>query len=187
MFPTQDQYSTAAKNNFAAGIALYTTLTSKTLESVEKLITLNLTAAKASMEESTAATRQLLAAKDPQEFLSLVNAQAKPNFEKAIAYSTHLANIASSAQADFKEATEAQIAEMTRKVSELNEEAGKNAPAGSENLTNMIKTMFGNAANGYEQFNKTARQAVDAMGANLNTAASLVTPVVATPKTTVEG
>jgi phasin family protein len=179
MFPMQDQFSAAAKSNFAAGFALYNSLTSKTLESVEKLINLNLTAVKASMEESSAATKQILAAKDPQEFLSLVSAQTKPNLEKAIAYGSHVANIASSAQAEFSKAAETQIAEASRKFSELVEEASKNAPAGSETFVNLMKTTLGNATNGYEQFTKTAKQAVDTMEANISTAAGMVAPAAA--------
>lgn len=177
MFPIQDTISVAAKANFEANLALYASLTSKALESVEKLINLNFAAAKASMEESSTATRQMLAAKDPQEFLALVSAQAKPNLEKAVAYSTHLANIASSAQAEFTKATEAQIAETSRKVGELVEEAAKKAPAGSENMMAMVQSALGNANSGYEQFTKTTKQAVEAMESNMNAAVSQFAPV----------
>ncbi|MGH8808937.1 MAG: TIGR01841 family phasin [Noviherbaspirillum sp.] len=168
MFPTQDQISAATKANFEANLALYTALSNKTLESVEKLLTLNLTAVKASMEESSAATKQILSAKDAQEFLSLVGAQAKPNFEKAIAYNNHLSSIASNAQAEFTKLTEARIVETSRKVTALVDEAAKKAPAGSETVFALLKTAFGNASSGYEQLAKTGKQAVEAIEANLN-------------------
>jgi hypothetical protein len=44
---------------------------------VEKIVELNLSATKATLEEATAAAKQLAAAKDPQELLSL--AAAKPS------------------------------------------------------------------------------------------------------------
>jgi len=166
MFPIQDQISVTAKANLEANLALYTSLSNKTMESIEKLFSLNLSAVKATMEESSAATRQILAAKDP-----LIAAQTKPNYEKAIAYGGHLANIASSAQAEFTKAAEAQIAQVSRKVSELIEEASRNAPAGSEGMVAVVKTALGNASNGYEQFTKTAKQAVEALEANLNVVA----------------
>ncbi len=128
MFPTQDQISVAAKANLEASLVLYSELTGKTLASVEKLINLNLTAVKASMQDSSAATRQILAAKDPQEFFTLIGAQAKPTLDKAIAYGGHLADIASGVQAEFTKAAEAQIAQVQGKLSELAEEAAKNAP-----------------------------------------------------------
>lgn len=171
MFPIQDQISVTAKANLEANLALYTSLTNKTMESIEKLLNLNLSAVKASMEESSVATRQILAAKDPQEVLSLIAAQTKPNFDKAIAYGGHLASIASSAQAEFTKAAETQIAQVSRKVSDLIEEASRNAPAGSEGMVAVVKTAMGNASSGYEQFTKTAKQAVEALEANLNVVA----------------
>ncbi|MFX7507079.1 TIGR01841 family phasin, partial [Acinetobacter baumannii] len=80
---------------------------------------LNLSATKATLEEATAAAKQLAAAKDPQELLSLAAAQAQPGAEKATAYSRHLAGIVSSTQAEFTKAAEAQISETSRKLSAL--------------------------------------------------------------------
>ncbi len=182
MFPIQDQISVVTKANFEANIALYTSLTNKTLESVEKLINLNIAAVRASMEESTSATRQMLSAKDPQELMSLVSAQTKPNFEKALAYGTHLAGIASSTQAEFTKAAEAQIAQASRKVSELVDEAARKAPAGTESMVAIVKTAIGNASNGYEQMSRTSKQAVEALEANLNTAVSALSQATALTK-----
>ncbi len=167
MFPIQDQISVATKANLEANLALYSALTSKTLESVEKLFTLNITAARTSMEESQAATRQILAAKDPQEVFSLIAAQAKPNFEKALAYGGHLTSIANSTQAEFTKAAETQIAQISRKVTELVEEATQKTP-GADNMSAIIKTAMGNASATYEQLTKTAKQAAEAMNASVS-------------------
>jgi len=179
MFPSQDVISQAAKANIESSLNLYTTLSGKALESIEKLWTLNLTAAKASLDESSATTRQLLAAKDPQQLMALVSAQAKPTLDKAIAYNGHLANIASGVQAEFSRAAEQQFADISRQISQFVDEAAKNAPPGSENAVAMLKTAFGNAAAGYEQFNKTAKQAVQAFEANIANAAGQFTPAAA--------
>jgi len=170
MFAIPEQFSNATKANFEAQIAALTELTNKTFESVEKIVDLNINAVKSSLEESTATAKQLLAAKDPQEFFSLSAAQAQPNAEKVIAYGRHLASIASSAQAEFTKAAESQIAENSRKVVALVDEVTKNAPAGSESIIAFFKSAIGNANAGYEQFTKTTKQAVDALESNLNTA-----------------
>ena len=166
MFPIQDQISVATKANIEANLALYTALTGKTLESVEKLFTLNITAARASMEESQAATRQILAAKDPQEFFSLVAAQAKPNIEKVVAYGGHLTNIANSTQAEFTKAAESQFAQFSSKMTEMVEEAAQRSPGG-EGVMAILKNAMGNAASTYQQFTRTAKQAVDAANATV--------------------
>ena len=170
MFSLQDQFSAATKANFESQLALITMLTGKAFESVEKLVELNLTAVKSSMEESTANAKQLLTAKDPQEFIALTSAQAKPSAEKAIAYSRHVASIASTAQAEFTRAAEAQIAETSRKVTALVDDVSKNAPAGSENVVSMMKSVISNANAGFEQLSKTTKQAVQTMEANVTSA-----------------
>jgi len=172
MFTIPEQFSAASKANFEAQLSLISTLTNKTFESVEQIIGLNLNVAKASLEESSAAAKQFLTVKDPQEWLALTAAQAQPNAEKALAYGRHLASIASGVQAEFSKATEAQIAENSRKMLELVEEVTKNAPAGSENAIALVKSAIGNANAGYEQLTKTTKQAVEALEANLNTAVS---------------
>lgn len=175
MFAIPEQFSAASKANFEAQLALLSSLTSKTFESVEKVLELNLDVAKSSLEESSAAARQLLSAKDPQEWMSLAAAQAQPNAEKALAYGRNLASIASGVQAELNKAAEAQIAETSRKMLELVEEVTKNAPAGSENAVALLKSAIGNANAGYEQITKTTKQAVETLEANLNSAVTQFT------------
>jgi phasin family protein len=181
MFPIQDQISVAAKANIDANIALYASLTQKTLESVEKLINLNIAAVKSSMEESSAMTRKMLSAKDPQEFFSLISEQAQPKLEKAIAYGSTVATIAKSAQSEFAKATESQIAQASHKVHELIEEAAKKGPAGTESLITVMKTAMGNAGSTYEQIAKTTKQAVEAMEANLSSTVNQISQAVIAP------
>ncbi len=175
MFNIPEQFSTVAKANLEAQLSLLTSLTTKAFESVEKVVDLNLNVAKASLEDSSIAAKQLLSAKDPQEFFSLTAAQAQPVAAKAIAYGRHLAGIATSAQAEFSRATEEQIAEAGRKVSSLVEDVSKNAPAGSENVIAIVKSAIGNANAGYEQFTRTTKQAAEVMEANMNAAVNQFT------------
>jgi phasin family protein len=175
MFSIPEQFSNATKANFESQFAIFTALTTKAFEGVEKFVDLNLNAAKASLEESSATTKQLLSAKDPQEFFSLASAQAQPAAEKTLAYGRHLASIASSTSAEFSKAAETQIAETNRKVISLVDEVSKNAPAGSENAVALLKSAIGNANAGYEQFTKTAKQAAESLESNVNSAVSQFT------------
>jgi phasin family protein len=172
MFSFQEQLSNATKTNFETQLALITAMTNKAFDSVEKVIDLNMNVAKASLEESRANVQQLLSVKDAQEFFALSAAQVQPNAEKAVAYGRHLANIGSSAQAEFTKAAETQITETNRKIIALVEEVSKNAPAGSENVVAFMKSAIGNANAGYEQLVKTTKQTVEAMEVNLNSAAT---------------
>lgn len=185
MFSIPEQFSTATKTNFEAQLAAFSAFTGKAFEGVEKLIDLNLTATKASMEEASAAAKQMMSAKDAQEFFALSAAQAQPAAEKAAAYGRQLAAITSSAQAEFTKTTEAQIADTNKKVISLVEEVSKNAPAGSEKAVAMLKSAIDSANAGYEQFTKTSKQAAETIETNLASAVSQFNQTVekAVPKT----
>ena len=172
MFAIPEQFSNATKANLESQFALMSSLTSKTFESMEKLVELNINAARATLSDSSTTARQLLAAKDPQEFFQLSAAQAQPNAEKALSYSRQLASIASGTGAEFSKAAESQIVEANRKVISLVDEVSKNAPAGSESFVAAVKTAISNANAGYEQFSKTSKQAVEALETNVNAAVS---------------
>jgi phasin family protein len=175
MFAIPEQFSNATKATFESQYAIFSSLTSKAFESMEKLMELNISAAKASLEESANTTRQLLGAKDAQEFLSLTAAQVQPGAEKAMAYSRQVAAIAAGTQAEFTKAAETQLAETNSKVISLVDEMSKNAPAGSENVVAAFKASIGNANAGYEQFSKTAKQAAQTMESNVTAAVSQFT------------
>lgn len=179
MFPIHDQMSVATKASMEANLALYTALTSKTLESVEKLINLNISTVKSSLEESSSQAKQLLSVRDPEEFLSVVREQAKPNMSKAIAYGGNLFSIAQGIQSELSSAAESQMSAVSRKVNELVEQAASNAPAGSEALVAFAKSTFGNAGSGYEQLTRTAKQTMDAFEATLNSTIGQLTQTAA--------
>lgn len=181
MFPIQDQISVATRANLDANLALYTSLTHKTLEGMEKLINLNINAVKASMEASSEAARKILSVKNPEEFFSVIAEQAKPKLDTAIDYSSKIANIASSTQSEFTRAAESQMAQVGRKVNEIVEEIAKKAPAGSEHMIAIVKTAMGNVGNTYEQMTRTTKQAVEALEANINSTASQVAQAVTAP------
>jgi phasin family protein len=172
MSPMNEQLVDAARTRLEAQLSVLTELSAKAIESIQQVVDLNLNAAKASTEDSATAARQFLAAEDPQEFLSLTVAQAKPAAAKAIAYNLHLAAIAAATQAEIARAAEEQIAETDRKVSALVDEVAKSAPAGSENVMAVMKSAIGNASAGYEHFSKTTKLAVEVMETNLSTAAN---------------
>jgi phasin family protein len=175
MFAFPEQFSNATKANLEAQFALLSALTSKTFESVEKLVELNISTTKAALEESSSTARQLLAAKDPQEFFSVSAQHAQPNAEKALSYGRQLASIAADTGAEFSRTAESQIAEVNRKVISLVDEVTRNAPAGSETYVSALKTAISNANAGYEQFSKTTKQAVEAIESNMNAAVSQFT------------
>ncbi|MEB0137544.1 MULTISPECIES: phasin family protein [unclassified Undibacterium] len=186
MFSVPEQFSAASKANIDAQIALFSSLSGKIFEGVEKIVELNVNLVKHSFEESAASTKQLLAAKDPQEFFSLSTAQSQPGAEKLLSYGRQLAAIATDTQTEFKLAAETQLTEHHRKIRSLFDDVSKSAPAGSEQFVSFFKTAIDQANAGYEQLNLSTKQAVAAIEANLNNTVAQISQVTekAAPRAT---
>lgn len=167
MFSNTDQYTSASKAFFDSQLAAFSALLTIAVQGTEKVVALNMAVAKASSEDSMAAAKDLFAVKDPQAFFSLATAYAKPNAEKAAAYSRELTNIASSTKAEFAKVAETQVAETQGKINALVDSIAKNAPAGSENVIAMMESSVANAHAGYEQASKATQQALEATEAHV--------------------
>jgi len=163
MFSANEQFTNAAKANLEAQFAAASALTNKAFDNVAQVFALNIGAARESLEHTAGAAQKLLSAKNAQEFFDLSAAHVQPNAEKLLSYGRSLAGIASTAQTELGKAAEAQIAAMTRKITELVDDAAKYAPAGSENTVALLKSALNNANAGYEQFSKSAKQAADSL------------------------
>jgi len=170
MSPIQEQLAEITRAGVEAQMATMVEMAGSTMSGMEKLFDLNLNAMRASIEEAAVIARQFMEVKEPQQLLPLVAAQAKPNAEKMLAYSRHLVNIASSTQEEFGKATQSRLNKANRNVSKLMGNAGKNSPAGSENVAVIVKTAIDNASAGYEQLNRTTKQAAEAIEATMSAA-----------------
>lgn len=169
-----EQFTAATRNQIESQLLFTTSLAEKMIESMEKVIDLNLHAAKATLEASTANVHKLLSAGGPQEFLSASTNNVQPSAEMALSYGRHLAGIASNAQIELAKATESQIAENSRKLVSLFDEFSKYAPTGSEQAVALMKSTIDNVNSGYAQLSKSTKMAVEAIETNLNAAAAQV-------------
>ena len=136
MFTTPAQFAELQKGQMDAAVALSQTF----FDATERLMELNLAAAKATLEESVEKTQALLSAKDVQELFALSTGNAQPTLEKAVSYSRTVYGIANGANAEVSRIVEAQIAESNKKVAQLIDFAAKNAPAGSEPAVTAFKS-----------------------------------------------
>jgi phasin family protein len=161
---TADQIIAAQKANVQNLFGL----TGKAIESVEKLVDLNVQATKAAVSDAYGNTQAAFAVKDVQELLALQASLLQPMAEKTAAYSRHLYDIASSAGLEIGQAVEAQTAENQKKFMALVDNAAKNAPAGSEAAVALMKSTVAAANNAFESLQKAVKQAADVTEANFN-------------------
>jgi phasin family protein len=164
MMEMQNPLSSATKTHIDAQMTLWNTVNDKTLDSMERLASLNLRVMRSYVDESTNAVRQLLTSRDPQQgFLTNVH-QAQPNMEKVFSYGREVAEIVTGTQAEIIKAAEEQINQTRNEFGQLMEEFTKNVPQGSDSMFGMMKSVFDTATEGYEQMMKNSRPAMEAMG-----------------------
>ena len=161
---TVEQIVTTQKNTFETLFGL----SGMAFEGVEKLIELNVTAAKSALTEAAETTQLALSAKDPQELVALQTSLLQPAAEKAAAYGRYVYEIAASTGAEVSRVAEAQAAEAQAKFMAIVDTAVKNAPAGTENVVALIKSAVAAANNAIETAQKAAKQAGEVAEANFN-------------------
>ena len=135
---------------------------------VEKLVELNLSAARASLNESTAHAKAVLGVKDAQEFIALQTSFVQPLVEKTVSYSRHVYDITTGTTAELSKAAEAKAAEVQAAVLGYVDSALKNAPAGSESAVALFKQAVSASNTAVESIQKAAKQAADLAESNLN-------------------
>jgi phasin family protein len=146
-------------------------LSNQAFAGMEKLVELNLTAARAALTESADHAKAVLAAKDPQEFMTLQTNFLQPLAEKSAAYSRHIYDIASGTSAELSKAFEGKAAESQEAVTAYIETALKNAPAGSEQAVAFFKQAVSASNTAVETVQKAVKQAADIAETNLQAAA----------------
>ena len=161
---TADQVLDQQKNLQASWFGL----TAKAFEGYEKLVELNLQVAKTALGEAAETAQQAITVKDPQELWALQTALLQPSAEKAVAYSRHLYDIATSTSSEFVKLAESQVADAQVKFGTVVDNATKNAPAGTENAVALVKSAVAAANNAYESLHKAAKQATDIAESNFN-------------------
>ncbi len=169
---TAEQMIAAQKAN----IETLFNMSEKAFFGVEKMVELNMAAAKAAMHDNLKHTQAMLNVKDVQELMALQAGYAQPMAEKATSFTRHLYDIASSTGSDFTKAVEDKAAEAQKAVAGLVEAAGKNAPAGSEAAVAMIKSAVAASQNAFESVQKAVKQATEAAEANMQAVASSTAP-----------
>jgi len=159
-------------NSQKAAIDAFVAVQGSFYSGFEKLVDLNLKALKATIDEVSATSQQVVGVKDAQEALSLSSGLVQPSAEKAMAYSKHVYDIVSSVQADLSKLGETHAAEGQKHVNDAIEQFSKHAPAGSESAVAMIKSGLAQATTAYDAMTKAAKEAAQTAESNLSAAAT---------------
>jgi phasin family protein len=145
------------------------------LQGAERIVDLQLKAAKDAFAESIESAKSLASAKDPQHFAALKDGLAQPSIEKATAYAKSMYDVAAATQAEFGKLVEEQVAEFNRQVVSALDKMVKNAPAGSELGIAAVKSAIAAANSAYDNMSKVAKQVTEATQSNFEAVAKQAT------------
>lgn len=141
------------------------------LDSMEKLIDLQLETAKAALAEGATSVRALAAVKDPQDLAALRERVLQPSLEKATAYAHGVYGVAASAQNEMSKLVETQVAAFNKSVVTALDKAAKGAPAGADFAVAALRSAVAGANVAYDNLSKFSKQLADITEANVAAAA----------------
>jgi phasin family protein len=155
-----------------AGVAQASKIAAVTLGNAEKLMNLNLTAAKSALAQSLESAQAVASVKDVQELLNLRTRLAETGVQTALAYSRTFYELASEAQAELTAISEETWANYSRGVANWVDTASKSAPAGSDVAVNAFKSTFAATTAAFDQFQRATKQVVNLADASVRAAQS---------------
>ncbi len=127
------------------------------LTTAEQLLRLNLDAARATLEQNSKATRELLTANDPQDLMALRSRLAETNMQHAAAYANSVYELVSETQSTLAKMFEDGVATFSKDVAASADKLGKNAPGG-EMQAAALKTTLAATSAMMESRNQATRQ-----------------------------
>lgn len=174
MYQTPEQLIAMNKANIEsamrfAGVAI---------EGAERMIDLQMKAAKTAFADGIESAKALAAVKDFQQFAALKDTLAQPSMEKATAYAKSVYDLTSETQAEFSKLIEAQVADFNKEVVTTLDKMVKSAPAGSEVGVAAVKSAIAAVNSAYDNLSKVGKQFAQATQSNLEAAASQATATV---------
>ncbi len=168
MFPSIEDLMKAQSEAFKASNTVATTA----FEGAKKLLELNVQAAKAGMEESSAQLKALMAAKDVKTMndmlTELFSQYAKPDGSKTATYVKSVYEISTATGAEVTSLIEKQVTASQKQLLASVDALAKNAPPGSEGVVNVLKQSVVSANSAYEQVNVATKQLLEMVEANFS-------------------
>jgi phasin family protein len=172
---TPEQVRAATKANLDAIVEI----ASAQFNAVEKIANLQAVAIKSAFEDTIANARALASANDVQEYVKLQGSFVQPAYEKAVAYSKGVYEVATQTNADLAKLAERRVAEWNEGVVSFLDKALKNIPGASDAVVGAVKQAIAASNTAYENLTKATKQATEIAEANVAAATESVKGFVA--------
>jgi len=163
MYQTPEQLVAINKANLEvamkfAGVAL---------QGAERILDLQLKAARTAFADSVENAKTIAAVKDLQQLAALKDSMAQPTIEKATAYAKSVYDVTTATQAEFGKLVEEQVSEFNKQVVTALDTIVKTAPAGSEVGIAALKSGIAAVNSAYDNVSKVAKQFTEATQSNI--------------------
>jgi phasin family protein len=158
-----EQFPELNKNNIDNALRIAKT----TMESTERLIKLQLEAAKQAIEENAKNAKALSEVQDLQEVMALRAKLAGSSVENALSYSRKVYEVAAQAQAELAELFEEGLSAYTENLVNVVEKTTGSAPAGSDLAIAALKSTVAATQAVVDSMSKAAKQVAYAAGAGV--------------------
>lgn len=145
-------------------------LSKLSLDSAERLLTLQFGFAKSALGDATRTARAATGTRDVQQLLALRTKAAETAMTQWLEYSRGLYEVASDAQAELAKLAEGRLAELQRTIADGVDQAAKSAPAGSDIAVAAMKSSLAAATAAFDSFSKAARHAASFTDASVKAA-----------------
>jgi len=153
-------------------------LASMSIDKAEKLVALNLNAAKLALAQGVEGAQAAASVKDVQELVTLRSKLAELSVQSALGYSRSLYELSSEVQSEFSALAEQAWSSYSKGMASWVEKASQSAPAGADVAFNAFKSTIAASTAAFDQFQKATKQVV-----NLADASYRATEVAATSGT----
>ncbi|MGZ9711881.1 phasin family protein [Glaciimonas sp. GNP009] len=142
MLTIPKQVSATIKAHAEAQHAIASTLSDKLNERIEELTRLNMDVIKATLAESMVFAKELMDAKNSQDFFSISASHNQREMQSATYYANEAMRIASATKDACNKAMAKNIAEASRHGSGLLTELTKNIPSTAEQVVDIVKSTW---------------------------------------------
>lgn len=168
MYQASEQLIALNKAQFEAAARF----ASVALQGAERILDLQMEAAKSAFADSIENAKALASVKGVQDLTSLKDSVTQPSIEKATTYAKGMYDAALQTQTQFSQLLEEQVAQFNKQVVAFLDGAVKNAPAGSDVAIAALKSGIAAVNASYDNLAKIAKQFTETAQSNFEFAAT---------------
>jgi phasin family protein len=165
---TPEQFAAANKSAFDTLLSTF----NSALDSAEKLIALNISSTRTTVDAQVSNAKASLSAKDLHDALALQGSLAQPQVEKAIAYGRRVYEISAEAHEQLLKRLEWQQSEFNKSIASLLDSHAENGTGSSQIAFAAVKSAISAANSAFDNVNKAARQVANITEASVDAASS---------------